>query len=138
MLRCQSRGESFVRVSSERLTLRIELDTGEQADAEERDDVARALRRDLLELDVERVERPVVPAPDGARAAEAIALGTLLVTLGPQALGGACSAIKEWVTRRADRRVELEIDGDRIVLDGVSDEERRQLLELFVARHRDR
>ncbi len=119
------------------LTLRIELDAGKQAGPEERDEVARALRRDLLELDVDAVERPVRPAPDGARSGEAIVLGTLLVTLAPQLLTSACAVIEGWIKRRGERSVELELDGDRIVLDNVSDDERHRLLELFVARHQE-
>ena len=122
-------------VSSDALNLRIELDAGADADAEERDDAARALRRELLELDVDAVQRPVVPAPDGARAGEAIVLGTLLVTLAPPVLTSACTVIADWIGRRGDRSVELELDGDRIALGGVSEEDRRRLIELFIARH---
>lgn len=121
-------------MSDARLTLRIELDVGEHVDAEERDDAARALRSDLLELDVQ-VARPVVAAPDGARGGEAMALGTLLVSLGPNVLASVCDAVRGWMQRSGGRRVQLELDGDQIELTGVSKEDQRRLVELFVARH---
>jgi hypothetical protein len=54
---------------AERLSLRIELDVDADAGAEERDEAARALRADLLDLDVDSVERPETAAPDGSRGA---------------------------------------------------------------------
>jgi hypothetical protein len=117
------------------VTLRIELDAGADADDDELDAVARSLRSDLLELDVDAVARPEAPAPDGARAGGVVALGTLLVTLGPTMLGSVCTTIEDWFKRRGSRRIELEIDGDRIVIDGVSGEDQRRLVETFVARH---
>jgi hypothetical protein len=97
---------------------------------------SRALRDDLLELDVQDGERPAdAVAPEGARAGEVIALSTLLVTLGEGALGIVTSAIGRWVARRGGRSVTLELDGDRIELSGVSEEDQRRLIDTFVARH---
>jgi hypothetical protein len=119
----------------ERLSLKIELSAGDDAGAEEQDEFTRALREELLQLDVDAVERPAGVAPEGARGADAVALGTLLVTLGQGALGIVSSAIGRWVARRAGRSVTLELDGDRIELAGVSEEDQRRLIETFVARH---
>jgi hypothetical protein len=123
-------------VAGERLSLKVELSAGDEAGAEEQDELTHALREELLELDVQDVERPVgAVAPDGARAGEVIALSTLLVTLGQGALGIVTSAIGRWVDRRGGRSVTLELDGDRIELGGVSEEDQRRLIETFVARH---
>ena len=122
-------------MAGERLSLKVELGAGAGTGAEEQDELTRALREELLELDVEDVERPAEAAPEGARAGEAIALGTLLVTLGQGALGIVSSAIGRWVARRGGRSVTLELDGDRIELGGVSEEDQRRLIETFVARH---
>ena len=117
------------------LSLRVELDADADADAEERDELTRALRAELLDLAVESVARPETPAPDGARGAGAVELGTLLVTFGQGALGLVTSTIARWVQRRGGRSVSLELDGDRIELTGVSVEDQRRLIETFVARH---
>ena len=120
---------------AELLNLRVELDADDDAGAEERDELARALRAELLDLDVESVERPEAPAPDGTRGAGAVELGTLLVTFGQGALGLVTSTIARWVQRRGGRSVSLELDGDKIELSGVSAEDQRRLIETFVARH---
>jgi hypothetical protein len=119
------------------MTLRIEVGVG-GADAEERDEATRALRAELLELDVDAVDRPSAPAPDGARGGEAVTLGTLLVTLGPSALAAVAGAIQSWWARRGDRSVVLELDGDRVELSNASDEDRRLLVDAFLARHEAR
>jgi hypothetical protein len=126
-------GERFCTMAGHGLSLKVELET--DAGADEHDELTRALREELLELEVESVERPANAAPEGTRGADAVALGTLLVTLGQGALGIVTSAIGRWVARRGDRSVTLELDGDRIELSGVSEEEQRRLIETFVARH---
>jgi Effector Associated Constant Component 1 len=127
-------GESVLTMSTERLSLRVEVDGEPEADAQERDELTRALRDELLELDVDAVDRPETPAPEGARGA-GIELGTLLVTFGQGALGLVTSTIARWAARRSGRSVTLELDGDRIELSGVSEDDQRRLIETFVARH---
>ena len=122
-------------MSAERLSLRVEVDGEPDAGAEERDELARALRDELLQLDVDAVDRPETAAPDGTRGAGAVELGTLLVTFGQSALGIVTSTIARWVARRGGRSVTLELDGDRIELSGVSADDQRRLIETFVARH---
>ena len=121
-------------MAAESLNLRVELEA-DDAGEEERDELARALRDELLQLDVEAVDRPESAAPEGTRGAGAIELGTLLVTVGQSALGLVTSTIARWVQRRGGRSVTLELDGDRIELGGVSEEDQRRLIETFVARH---
>ena len=122
-------------MAGEQLSLKVELGADTEASAEEQDELTRGLREELLELDIEGVERPAGTAPEGARAGEVIALSTLLVTFGQGALGIVTSSIGRWVARRGGRSVTLELDGDRIELGGVSEEDQRRLIETFVARH---
>jgi hypothetical protein len=122
-------------VPRDRIQLRVELGAGDGAGAEERDEAARALREELLELDVDDVRRPTEPAPPGARGLDAATLGTLLVTLGQGTLGAVAAAVQRWVSRGGGRSVTLELDGDRIELTGVSAADQRRLIETFVARH---
>ncbi|MEA2311607.1 MAG: hypothetical protein QOE28_1575 [Solirubrobacteraceae bacterium] len=115
--------------------LTVELDEDGSSGPEDLEEAARALREELLELDVDGVERPSRPAPDGARAIEAAILGTLLVTLSKGALAAVAGTIQNWVARGGVRTVTLELDGDRIELGNASAEDQRRLLEAFVARH---
>ena len=67
--------------------LQIQIGEAQDADADELDDATGRLREELLELDVEAVERPAAgPAPPGSRGLEIAALGTLLVSLAHDAL----------------------------------------------------
>jgi hypothetical protein len=123
-------------VTNEPLNLRIEVALPAGADAEELDEVTRGLRSELLELDVDAVDRPAAgPAPEGARAVEVALLGTLVVALGRGALGIVGRTVERWAARGGERHVVLEIDGDRLEVTGVSAEDQRRLIDTFVARH---
>jgi hypothetical protein len=123
-------------MSGSRLELRVEVDLGADADTAEVDEQALLLRADLLELDVDSVERPSAgPAPEGARAVDAIELGTLLVELTTGMIVPVVHSIRAWVARRQTRSVKLTLDGDSIELSNASDSEQQQILEAFFARH---
>ena len=110
------------------------------ADAERLDAVTRTLRRELDELDVERVTQLTAgEAPEGTRAIEVAAVGALLVTLGnsAQALSKVVGAIRDWLGRTPGpvRTVRLELGGDVLELSQASVTEQDRLVELFVSRH---
>jgi len=118
------------------LLLRIDVGVGDDADDAEIDDAARALRSELLELDVDDVERPGSgPAPDGARAFEATMIGTLVVTAGREGIAAVVRAISGWLGRGGERSVKLQIGEDCIELTAASQEDQQRLLEAFLARH---
>jgi hypothetical protein len=114
--------------------LRVDLDLGPGADAEELDDAARDLLRELRELDVEAVERVREgSAPAGTRAVEVAALGSLVVTLGKAALGPVAGVLQSWLARRSGRTVKLTLGTDSIEISGGSAAYQRQLIETFLA-----
>jgi hypothetical protein len=118
------------------LQLQVEIGLEPDADAAELDEETLELRQELLELDVNAVERPAAgPPPEGARAIELALLGTLLVTAGQEAIGPVVRAIADWMTRRHSRSVKLTLGGDSIEATDLSDEDQRRLLEAFLARH---
>ena len=94
------------------------------------------MRRQLLELDVEAVDRPRTEAPPpGARAVEAAALGGLLVTLAPAVLEGVVATIRSWISRSRGRSATLRLGDDVIEIEEASSEQQDRLIEAFLARH---
>jgi hypothetical protein len=124
-----------------RSTLELRLDVGvePESDATELDEATVELRRELLELDVDEVERPATgPPPPGARAAEASVLGALIVTATPEVVVAVVRTVAGWISRRLARGVKsvrVEIAGDSIEVTDPSDEDQRRLIEAFLARH---
>jgi hypothetical protein len=118
------------------LELRVDVGLEPDADAGELDAATLQLRRELLELDVEDVERPSAgPAPEGARAVEAALLGTLVVRTTSEVVGAIVQAVAGFLARRPNRSVRLEMDGDSIELTDPSAEDQRRLLGAFLAKH---
>jgi hypothetical protein len=123
-------------MEGEGLTLRIDVGVEPDADAAGLDEATLQLRDELLELDVEDVERPIggVPPP-GTRAVEAALLGTLVVTATQELVGAVVRAVTGWLGRSRNRSVKLDIAGDSIEVTDPSAEDQRRLIEAFLARH---
>jgi hypothetical protein len=118
------------------IELLVEID--EAGASEERlDDLTSGLRSDLLELDVEQVERPRASAPRDAKAFDVAALGALIVMLPPTTLAVAdvIELVRRWVDRGGDRTVRVTIDGDTIELASPTDLERVRIVEAWMKRH---
>ena len=120
--------------------LRLQL-SEEGADAEQLDMLARSLRQELLQLDVEDVtaQRAGSPPPGARGGLDAAQAGGLLVALGNnvQGMSAVIAAIKAWLARYrgAHRRVRLEIAGDVLELSSATMADQDQLIRLFVGRH---
>ncbi|MDF2265019.1 hypothetical protein P2Q00_06115 [Streptomyces coacervatus] len=70
-----------------------------ELDAEAGERTARQLRADIAELDIESVRVVAAgPAPDGAKGADAVAVGAIVVAL--SASGGVFTALVEAYVRR--------------------------------------
>jgi hypothetical protein len=120
------------------LQLRLQLDGGSDVDEDETEDLTARLRRQLLELDVQSVDRVRAgEVPPGTRALEVMVLGGLLVTLSksPELLKMVTGIVQSWVTGRPGRSVELQINGDSLKVSGISSDQQQQLIALFVGRH---
>ena len=118
--------------------LELSVDTGRGADAEELEQLASSLRTELLDLDVDAVERArTKAAPEGARAVEALVAGAVLVRLvrNKDALSSVVKTVRAWLGEHRQRRVRIELDGDVLELSGVSDEERERLVDAWIERH---
>jgi hypothetical protein len=116
--------------------LRVDIGLEADADAVELEEAALQLRQELLGLDVEEVERPPGPhPPSGTRAAEAAVLGTLVVTAAQEVIAWVVRTLAGWVARRPSTSVKLQIGDDAIEITDASEDQQRQLIESFLARH---
>ena len=127
-----------VSLKSHAADLELSIDAGPGADEDELERLARSLRAELLQLDVDAVEPTATgPAPDGARAVEAIMVGALVVRLAreSESLSSLVRTIRSWLSGDAERRVRIELDGDVLELSGSSDEERQRIVDAWIERH---
>ena len=107
------------------------------ADPEEVADTVVGLRGELLELDVEAVDRAVPgPAPAGAKGLADGSAGALIVTLSDSAvLVALVGVLRSWVGRDRSRKVTIRIGGDSLEVAGVSEQEQAGLIEAWLERH---
>jgi hypothetical protein len=118
--------------------LSVELQAGQDADAEELAQLAGRLRAELLDLDVEDVQQPERGvAPEESKAAGLLAVGELVVHLvtSPEVLASIIAGVRSWLGRNSARSVKLTIGGDALEVSGVSSAEQDRLIDLWVARH---
>ena len=118
--------------------LELSVDAGPGAGEDELERLARSLRAELLELDVDAVEPAAAgPAPDDARAIEALMVGALIVRLArdSESLSALVRTVRGWLGGDEARSVRIELDGDVLELTGASDEERQRLVDVWIASH---
>lgn len=120
------------------LGLTVTIEPADDSDEVEVADLTAALRRRLLELDVERVE-PVrlTEVPADAKPVDAVALGALLVSLAPPVLTAVVGMVETWLANRPVRSVKVVLDGDVLELAGSSRADQRRLVDAFLRRHGD-
>jgi hypothetical protein len=119
----------------------LRVDVGDDSDDVELDRATEQLRRRLLELDVENAVRPGTgDAPEGARGMDAVTIGLIVVQLLPvvPALHDIVQVVRSWLSHNPERSATLEIDGDRIEVSGISQDEQRELIRLWADRHAQR
>ena len=116
------------------------VDAGPDSDAEELAELTRRLRGQLLELDVDAVEPATAgEAPAGSKGVELLAIGGLVIqfAMKSEVLKSVVDATTAWLGRQQGRSVKLTLDGDTLEVTGVSSDEQRRLVDLWVARHAD-
>ncbi|MFK0295278.1 hypothetical protein ACIQU6_33075 [Streptomyces sp. NPDC090442] len=114
--------------------LALGLTGASDTDPEELSALTEQLRRALLELDVDdvRLARGGAPAPAGAKPAEAIAVGALVVTAAPVLVRQVLNLVDTWLRNRPVRTVTVELDGGKIELTNASREDQGRLIDAFV------
>lgn len=111
----------------------------EGADAEHLEELARALREEILTLDVESVvPRSAGEAPPSTRAVDAAAVGALVVSVSPalEAMARLVTTVVDWLRRGGtERTVRLKIGNDELELSGVSSATQQQLATDWIRSH---
>ncbi|MEA5364521.1 hypothetical protein VA596_33675 [Amycolatopsis sp., V23-08] len=116
----------------------LRLEAEDDADAEELDRLARRLRAELGELDVDVFAVPDGELPAGAKGADPVTIGSLVVAF--SAAGGVfpglVETLREWLGRQPGKhRIKVTVDGDTVELERATAAERQQLIDAFVRRH---
>ncbi|GGQ77876.1 hypothetical protein GCM10010280_25370 [Streptomyces pilosus] len=114
--------------------MHLVLAGGRDSDQEELDALTLQLRERLLELDVDRVELDRSGAvPAGAKPADALAVGVLVVTAAPFVLRSAVDLVRTWIETRPVRTVSITLGEDSLELEAVSPADQQRLIEAFLA-----
>ena len=119
--------------------LLIELFDGEAPEPTQLAKAAYSLRRELLECGAESVELPEGQPAPGAKAAHAMVPGTLILTLASLTLPRVINVLRDWCTRREQRRVVIKTKaGSKLELTGAysAKDVERLLARLTKERHR--
>jgi hypothetical protein len=120
------------------LTLRVEPDS--EADAAELAVLASDLRDVLLELDIESADLLTRgQAPPGTRAGEMVMAGALTVMLArsKELVTKLIESVRWWASLGSGRTIRLELDGDVLEVNGLTRDDQRRLVQLFIDRHTD-
>jgi hypothetical protein len=101
------------------------------------------LLKELHELrEIIAIEQATVAGTaEGARSAEAIAVGTMLLTLAatPEVIGGVLTYLSEWLRRPGNRgSIRFRVGDKEIELTGATPAERQKIIDAFVRELRRR
>jgi hypothetical protein len=105
-------------MESQPLQLNLALNLGDDASAEELDEAARRLRRELEEAGAGEARLAGGGAPpEGTKAPEALMVGMLALTMVPAAVQALAAVLSDWAARRPGRTLTLEYGaGERRLL----------------------
>ena len=122
--------------TGEAVAVTVEIASAADVDAARLEELTASLRRELIDLDVEAVERVEDDAaPAGAKVGEVLALGALVVKVAKSAgsVAAVVRALQDWAAR-GGRSVKLDVGGDTIELTGASRAQQDRLIEAWIER----
>jgi membrane-associated two-gene conflict system component 1 (EACC1) len=126
-------------LDKDKTDLIIRINPGSDNDEEELARTTQQLREELSDLNIDSVDTVKTgPAPEGSKAGEEmITWGSLLVSLAASGgvLPSLIGTVQSWLSRRENQKISMEIDGDKLEVTGVSSEEQRRLIDIWVGRH---
>jgi len=105
-------------------------------DPEDVDRQARQLRSELLELDVDSAEfAPGGPPPSASKGIDPATATEIIVALSSSpVLIQLGRALRDWVRRGTERKIEIEVGGDKLTITGSSAEVDKTVIEAFFRR----
>lgn len=116
-------------------SLSIEIGEGPEAEDVDIDTSALQLRRELLELDVDAVERAPGVAEIGAKGGSELT-GVLIVTLSNStALVAMMGVLKTWLKRKQGRKIRITIGKNSLELDQPSPTDQARLISSWIDWH---
>lgn len=115
--------------------LKLVINGGQGADAEETARLGQQLRQDILKLDVDSVDFVRSGAAPAGAKGDPITLGALAITLAPGLITSLFNLLQSWLTRHEKSSVTIQLGKDKIVVTGNPSKEERQLIETVLARH---
>lgn len=114
--------------------LALQVCPAPEDDAAELAELAGWLRGELLDLDVQGVDRlPGGAVPPGTKGVADVA-GWLWVQLGPEGLRVVLAKVADWVTRN-DRAVEVSYGGDTLKLSRATRDQQDRIIDGWLVRH---
>jgi len=106
------------------------------ADTEDRTELARHLRQQLIEAEVDAVKfAPLENLPAGAKC-DPLSLSVLAVTVAPAAITAMIGMLQVWLSRHDRASVTVESGGEKFTLTGTLSSEQKQMVEAFLNRHK--
>jgi hypothetical protein len=123
-------------MSDEQTEAVLQIDAGPDADREELAELTLRLRDELREHDLGSVQLARGgDAPPGAKTADAVEWGTLLVgVVSSGALTAMLTTANSWLARQKRGRVRVKIGDDELLLSGVPSDDQRRLIDHWLAR----
>jgi hypothetical protein len=116
------------------LQIELELHPAPEMDAEAHGELARQLRRQLVELETDRVNfTGPNAAPPGAKGDPVLI--HLAVTLAPTAITGVIQGVQAWLLRHKSTTITVESGGRKLTLTGDISEQQRALVDDFLKQH---
>lgn len=121
------------------MDVRVVLDVDPEMDMVAGDRLARQLRHELAELDIESIRNAPAPqAPEHSKTGAAVTTAEIILTL--SASGGVVTTtiatLRAWLERHAlNHRIRVTIDEDVIELDKATAAQRQALVDAYIRRH---
>ena len=123
-------------MSDERVEMQVGVGLDPDADLDELEGRALRLREELLELDVASVRQATADqVPEGTKGVEATIVGTLIVTVGREAITAVIQLLSGWLSRGGSRTLTIQLGDDVLELSRASKNDQSRLIDAFLARH---
>jgi hypothetical protein len=123
-------------VTNQPVRLFIHIDAGAGTDDEETEQLARRLRGDLQELDIDGIDNVRSEAAPAGAKGDPVTLSALALTLAPVVLTGLMKALQTWLSRHERASVTVKSGQDEFVMTGSPSREQQEAINNFLSHHK--